>query len=193
MMQFTHSLEPRGWILGSLVAVVFLALSYGLARGRSRPWVRTLCGFLRLVAIVGLVLCLLEPQWVEKAVHPRRARLAVLVDTSRSMATTDVPGSRLAAARAWIDRHVSAAKPDSVDLLPLRFSDSLLPDTNGVTAAADGPSTGLSRALESLLALPPEAPLTGVLLVSDGIETEGLDPEAAARRLRRHEIGRAHV
>ena len=62
MMQFTHSLEPRGWILGGLVAVVFLALSYGLARGRSRPWVRTLCGLLRLVAIVGLVLCLLEPQ-----------------------------------------------------------------------------------------------------------------------------------
>ena len=192
MMQFTHSLEPRGWILGGLVAVGFLALSYGLARGRSRPWVRTLCGFLRFTAIAGLVLCLLEPQWVEKTVHPRRARLAVLVDTSRSMATTDVPGSRLAAARAWIDRHVSAAKPDTVDLLPLRFSDTLLPDTNGVTAAADGPSTGLSRALESLLALPPEAPLTGVLLVSDGIETEGLDPEAAARRLRRHGL-RVHT
>jgi hypothetical protein len=61
-----------------------------------------------------------------------------------------------------------------------------------VTAAADGPSTGLSRALESLLALPPEAPLTGVLLVSDGIETEGLDPEAAARRLRRHGL-RVHT
>lgn len=192
MMQFTHSLEPRWWIAVGIAAVVFLALSYGLARGRTRPWVRTLCGFLRLTAIAGLVICLLEPQWIEKTVHPRRSRLAVLVDTSRSMATTDVPGGRLEAARTWIARHVIAAKPDTVDVLPLRFSQSVTVETNGIRNTADGPASGISRALDSLLALPPEEALTGVLLVSDGIETEGQDPETAARRLRRHGL-RVHT
>ena len=192
MMQFTRLPEPRWLILGGIVLLGLLALSYGFARGRSRPWVRTLCGLLRLTAITGLVLCLLDPQWIEKTVHPRRARLAVLVDTSRSMATTDVPGGRLAAAREWIARHVVTAKPGTVDVLPLRFSDTLTPETNGVASAAEGPSTGISRALDSLLMLPPDEPLTGVLLVSDGIETEGQDPEAAARRLRRHGL-RVHT
>ena len=92
MMQFTRLPEPRWLILGGIILLGLLALSYGFARGRSRPWVRTLCGLLRLTAITGLVLCLLDPQWIEKTVHPRRTRFAVLVDTSRSMATTDVPG-----------------------------------------------------------------------------------------------------
>lgn len=192
MMQFTQLPEPRWLVLAGIIIVSLVALSYGLARGRTQPWVRTLCGLMRLTAIVGLVLCLLDPQWIEKTVHPRRARLAVLIDTSRSMATTDVPGGRLAAARAWIDRHVLPAKPGAVDVLALRFSDRVTLETNGVATQAEGPSSGLSRALDSLLTLPPEDPLTGVLLVSDGIETEGLDPEAAARRLRRHGL-RVHT
>lgn len=192
MMQFTRLPDPRWLILAAILVLGLLALSYGSARGRSRPWIRMLCGLLRLSALVGLVLCLLDPQWIEKTVHPRRARLAVLLDTSRSMATTDVPGGRLPAAREWIARHVVAGKPPTVDVLPLRFSDTLALETNGVASPAEGPSTGISRALDSLLTLPPEEPLTGVLLVSDGIETEGQDPEAAARRLRRHGL-RVHT
>lgn len=187
MMQFTQMPEPRWLVLGGLIIMGLLITSYAWARGRSQPWVRTLCAFLRLLAIVGLVLCLLDPQWIEKTIHSRRARLAILVDTSRSMATTDVPGGRLTAARNWMERHVAAAKPENVDLLQLRFSETTTVETNrSILSQADGPSSGISRALESLLSLPPEEPLTGVLLVSDGIETEGRDPEAAARRLRRH-------
>jgi hypothetical protein len=85
MMQFTQLPEPRWLVLAGIIIVSLVALSYGLARGRTQPWVRTLCGLMRLTAIVGLVLCLLDPQWIEKTVHPRRARLAVLIDTSRSM------------------------------------------------------------------------------------------------------------
>jgi hypothetical protein len=192
MMQFTQLPEPRWLILAGIVTVSLLALSYGYARGRTLPWVRVLCGLLRLTAIVGLVLCLLDPQWIEKIIHPRRTRLAVLIDTSRSMATTDIPEGRLTAARAWIARHVLPAKPDSVDVLALRFSDVMSLETNGVAGPAEGPSSGISRALDSLLTLPPEDPLTSVLLVSDGIETDGLDPETAARRLRRHGL-RVHT
>ena len=189
MMQFTQLPEPRWLVLGGLIIMGLLITSYAWARGRSQPWVRALCAFLRLLAIVGLVLCLLDPQWIEKTIHSRRARLAILVDTSRSMATTDVPGGRLASARNWMERHVAAAKPENVDLLQLRFSETITVETNRpILSQADGPSSGISRALESLLSLPPEEPLTGVLLVSDGIETEGRDPEAAARRLRRHGV-----
>lgn len=193
MMQFLQLPDPRWLVFGGLAATVLVASSYSLARGRSQPWVRGLCAFLRMASFTGLVVCLLDPQWVEKIVRPRKARVAVLVDTSRSMATGDLPGGRLAAARSWIGRHVLEAKPATVDVLSLRFSDSVSLETNSVAGPADGAASGLSRALESLLALaPPEEPLSGVLLVSDGIETEGRDPEAAARRLRRHGL-RVHT
>ena len=192
MMQFSQTPDPRWLIAGGLAVTVLVAVSHALARGRSQPWVRGVCAFLRMTSLAGLVLCLLDPQWVEKIVQPRKARVAVLVDTSRSMATGDVPEGRLGAARSWIARHVLTAKPDTVEVLGLRFSASVTAETNGVAGAADGPSSGLGRALESLLSLPPEEPLAGVLLVSDGIETEGRDPEAAARRLRRHGL-RVHT
>ena len=48
MMQFTQLPEPRWLVLAGIVIVSLLALSYGFARGRTQPWVRALCGLLRL-------------------------------------------------------------------------------------------------------------------------------------------------
>ena len=192
MMRFTLLPEPHWLVLGGFITVALLIASYASARGRTQRWVRGLCAFLRLLAIVGLVVCLLDPQWIEKTIHPRRARLAVLLDTSRSMATADVAGGRLGAAQAWIERHLRSTLPDSIDLLRLRFSDTVAMETNSAPSRAEGPSSAIAKALDSLTHLPTGEPVTGVLLVSDGIETGGLDPADSARRLRRHGL-RVHT
>jgi uncharacterized membrane protein len=186
MTQFTHLPENRWLVAGGLTALVFLVVSYATAKGRAGGFPRAFCTLLRALVVAALTVCLLDPQWVEKRTRHHKARLAVLFDTSKSMATVDVPGSRLGAARSWIAWNIEGRKPADVELVRYGFSDRLAPDTNGPTAA--GKASALAGALESMLAAPGDAPLTGVVLVSDGIETTTASPEAAARRLQRRGI-----
>ena len=188
MTEFTHPPDWR-WILGiGAVAAIAIALSYAFARGRAGAVVRTACTLLRLLAIAGLVICLLDPNHVRKILHPHKARLAVVFDTSQSMATADVPGGRLAAARAWADRHVIRGLPKGVEIASLTFSDTLRRPSNNVPLSATGSVSAIAGALGSLLAAPADDSLSGILLVSDGIETTSQSPEAAARQFRRRGI-----
>ena len=188
MTQFTEMPDGRWLALAGGVVLVILAVSYFSARGRaSRPW----CTFLLVLrcAVMGAIIaCLLNPQWVEKIPHFLPGRLAVLLDTSKSMATQDVPGGRLQAARDWCEREVMASKPANLDVATFGFSDAIVPLASLKNASATGGMTALSSALANLLAAPSDPPLTGVLLLSDGIETSTQAPEAVARQFRRQGI-----
>jgi len=188
MTQFTHLPETRWLVAGALAALALIVASYATAKGRAGGVPRAVCTLLRALVVGALTVCLLDPQWVEKITKHHKARLAVLFDTSKSMATVDVPGGRLAAARGWVARNIGARKPADVDLLAYGFSERLAAETNGPAAAANGKVSAIAAALESMLSAPGDAPLTGVVLVSDGIETTSASPEAAARRLQRRGI-----
>lgn len=187
MTQFTHLPETRWLLAGGAVALVFLAVSYATAKGRAGGVPRTVGTLLRALVLAALTVCLLDPQWVEKNTRHHKARLAVLLDTSQSMGTRDVGEGRLHAGREWVRKNVSAKKPSDVEVEFFGFSDRVVRDTN-FAAAPVGKASALAAALESMLATPGDAPLTGVLLVSDGIETTTSSPEAAARRLQRRGI-----
>lgn len=188
MTQFTYMPETRWLVTGGVVAVTMLAASYFFAKGRAGRATRLFCAVLRALVVGALTVCLLDPQWVEKITKSHKARLAVLFDSSKSMATTDVPGGRLAAARQWVDKNITRKKPAEVDVLSYRFSDRLAPETNALAAAPTGGVSAIGRALEEMLSAPGDDPLTGVVLVSDGIETTDAVPEAVARRLQRRGI-----
>ena len=188
MTQFTFMPDWR-WLVGTgALTAVILAVSYYRARGRAAaPW-RALLFTLRCLAIALLVVCLLDPQWVEKIPHQPTARLAVLLDTSRSMATQDVPGGRLARAQAWVQKQILQGKPAALDVSAFSFSQGITPLPNLNAASPTGAVTALASALESLLTVPAENPLTGIVLLSDGIETSPQSPEAVARQFRRKGI-----
>lgn len=187
MTQFTHLPETRWLLAGGAVALVFLAVSYFTAKGRAGGVPRAVGTLLRALVLGALTVCLLDPQWVEKNTRHHKARLAVLLDTSQSMGTRDVGEGRLHAGREWVRKNVTSKKPLDVEVEYFGFSDRVVRDTN-FAAAPVGKSSALASALESMLATPGDAPLTGVLLVSDGIETTASSPEAAARRLQRRGI-----
>src|SRR5687768_8840674 len=102
MIEFTY-LPGIHWLAaGGVVTLAALALSYRWAKGRSSGRLRWLLAGLRALAIALVVFCLLGPEWVEAIKRQPKSRLAVLLDTSRSMKVKDVPGGRLAAAKEWL-------------------------------------------------------------------------------------------
>lgn len=194
MTEFTQPFPwpvlAAGCALAALVVVASHLWAKGSKAGRGGP-IHAVLVLLRVMAMAILVVCLLDPHRVERIAHPRRVRMAVLVDTSRSMATADVPGGRLAASQAWLE----ALRPqlaDGVELVPLSFDESVRPWTNpppsGAAQAPAGPSSAIAAALDAVASDRSDEPLTGVLLLSDGIETTLQSPEDAARRLRRRGI-----
>jgi len=188
MTEFSHP-PDWSWLSGlGAAAVLLISLSYAFARGRGGPVVRTVCAALRITAIAVLVVCLLDPQHVQRLLHPHKARIAIVMDASQSMATTDTAGGRLAAARAWTDKHILKDLPAGVEIVPLVFSDVLRRSTNNTPLNATGTVSAIAGALGSLLATPGDESLTGVVLLSDGIETTTQSPETVARQFRRRGI-----
>lgn len=188
MTQFNYLPDWRWLVAGGGLAVAVLAISYHLARGRAERGWRFVLLALRCLAIALIVACLLDPQWVEKITHQQPARLAVLLDTSKSMATQDVPGGRLAAARDWCQRQIIEGKPARLEVSAFSFSQAIAPLPDLKTASPTGAVTALTSALENLLAAPRDQALSGVVLLSDGIETSTQSPEAVAREFRRKGI-----
>ena len=153
-----------------------------------------------------LVTAFARPQ-AEVQVPRERATVLVAVDVSVSMQAQDVDPSRFAAAREAADRFV-AELPDSFSVGLVAFAGSArlavppTPDRATVRAGIDalvlGPGTAIGEAvftaLDGLTAAdtgttgaqgPPPA---RVVLLSDGTNTEGRSPEAAAEAARAAEV-----
>src|SRR5690349_14611384 len=96
MIEFGQVLRTSWLVVGVVFLVALVGTSYWWARGNSRRGLRVALAALRWTIIAAVMVCLLNPEWVEAIKHQQRARFAVLVDTSRSMGTTDVGASRLA-------------------------------------------------------------------------------------------------
>jgi Ca-activated chloride channel homolog len=165
-----------------------------------RPgWRRHLPYALYGLALAGLALALARPE-ITVAVPDERASIVLATDTSGSMQATDVPPSRLVAAReagldfldgvprevrvgAVIFNHtVQAIEPPATDREPVRHALERLRPSGG---------TATGEALASSLSLVEQTGTRGrpapaaIVLLSDGASTHGRDPlpvaEEAAR------------
>ncbi|HEY6548643.1 MAG TPA: VWA domain-containing protein, partial [Vicinamibacteria bacterium] len=167
-----------------------------VVRAESERWRFVRLGLV-LAAALGLVLALARPQWgkVREKVEREGADIVLLLDTSGSMATADVPPSRFFLARAALMNLVTRLEGDrfglvafegeAYPLVPLTldadavglFLDSIEPGflpTPGSSLAE-----GVSRGLE--LFADPTRPHKVMVLVSDGEDLEGEVPAAVSR------------
>jgi hypothetical protein len=171
-----------------LVGILFVAWSYRRSRGVLTPRARRWLAGLRASVMLLLLLCLANPEHVEKPVPPKTAgrALTVLVDRSASMSTPDHRGAtRLAdAVRRW--RQVEpAAKQEFSNVNYWRFdrevrSAASLDDA--VNTGAPGNETHLFAALRHSLEENPG----GIVCLTDGLDTSDeaagkFAMEAAAR------------
>jgi uncharacterized membrane protein len=188
MIDFTY-LPGVWWLIGGgmLLAAALLA-SYLRAKGRSSRGLRVSLSALRWVIVAGLIFCLFDPEWLEAVKRQPKSRVAVLLDSSRSMSIKDLPQQRLAAARDWIQRELAPAVPPNFLVNYYTFDEALSPVKALSSTEPSGDATGIADALEGLLSVPSDDPLTGVVLCSDGIENVRKDLEAVARTYRRKGI-----
>ena len=138
----------------------------------------------RLTIIGAVVVMLNQPETVQRFVPQQRPTLAVLVDASRSMDTTDVrrgalqsvpPLSRRAAAEPLL-------APETWAELSTRFDVVVTP----FAGEEDGQATDIHQALQHAWRDHPA--LRAVVLASDGDWNRGLPPVQAATELRNRQI-----
>ncbi len=160
------------------------------------------------IAVAATALTLAQPRWgtTEREVERRGVDIVFVLDTSLSMATTDVEPSRLWVAQTLIRQLVRAlaghrmalvqAEGDSVVMVPLTAAGAVIDMLLDAVQPGSLPTPGteLHQALERALSLFPdnggEAPLEGdagkhrvLVLLSDG-EDHGPGVEKIASRLR---------
>lgn len=154
------------------------------------PWRWLLAGWLLGVALLASAFAGPRlPVWVPI----KDAAIAICIDTSGSMAATDVRPSRAAAARAAAQAFIEGTPPGTriaivafatqaalmapltADRTRLQLALEELPTPNGATAIGDA----LALAAQQL---PPRAD-RAILLVTDGVNNSGIDPLGVAQRL----------
>ncbi len=157
---------------------------------------RVLPGVLLATAVAALVLALAKPQ-VTVAVPVERASVMLVTDASGSMQATDVAPTRLDAARNAVNKFLGEV-PKAMRVGLLTYSSTVeslenpttdreqIRDAAGAITAGGGTATGdaLAAALERLQSTQSKtdpAP-SAILLLSDGMTSQGVDPLEIARK-----------
>lgn len=193
MIELSYHPDWR-WVALAALGVAALAFwSYHGGVNRPRGAAAFALVSLRLLTLCAVAGCLLDPHRVERIEHQQPVRIAVLLDTSRSMGVQDLGQNRLAAARSWFQEDFLPSVPAHASVSVFAFSQSAtllnsnLPPNPGVmdNVLPEGGSTGIADVLDNVLTGASSEPLQSVILCSDGIDTTHSDAVAVARLYRR--------
>lgn len=171
-------LGARNWLgpAAVLVAAASAVLVWNYRRSPARGWVRIVAPLLKLLGIVLLGVCLVEPLYTGTRPRPGSNLFLVVADTSRSLELTN-PGAaktrgeevsrQLAIDSPWLTRLAQ-----DFDLRRYTFDSALKPvqDYSGLTFTGDASS--LSTSLHALRDRFRGQPVAGILLLSDGNATD---------------------
>ncbi|MEY2410328.1 MAG: hypothetical protein QOF48_2998 [Verrucomicrobiota bacterium] len=164
-------------------AAAFLAVAGGLLWWSYRfapasPGLRAACVGLKLIGLLALAACLLEPLWTRQRVKPGANFFVVLADNSQGLQIKDRAGTgtRGEALRALLVGPQSSpwqAKLDENFQVRRYLFDTRVQSTRDFSELAfEGRSTALASALKSIAARYHGQPLAGVLLLSGGNATD---------------------
>ncbi len=160
----------------AIAAVAVTAMTYATVRMTGGRRDRLILTLLRVAALAVVLGCLFRPILVVRAAVPQQNFLAVLLDDSRSMQIADWQGqSRSAFVRQAFgsrEQGLLQALSKRFEVRVFRFSSS----TRRLGSARDltftGTQTKLGPALDSVREELGGVPLAGVVLVTDGADTD---------------------
>ena len=179
MPSATLTFSGLNWLLPAAVLLVgaAFALAWSYRASSTQP-LRKVCFALKLLGIVALALCLLEPLWLGQRVRPGANFFAVVADNSQGLQIHDRGDtlSRGDALRTLVEPGTGTGWQSALaDTFEVRryFFDSRLQATGDFHELNfDGRSTALGTALRSLSDRFQGRPLAGVLLLTDGNATD---------------------
>jgi uncharacterized membrane protein len=168
-----------GWpltLLYSLVALCAVLVVIALFRKRHslRWWQLLMLGTLQIAMLALALAVVWQPALVNKRLLPGENAVAIMLDTSSSMALTDDgTTTRMAQAQQLLSPDSLKALASTYQLLPYAFSGGAqrLDDFN--TLPAPGPSTVLGRSLLDTLRQASGNSLGAVVVISDGADNNG--------------------
>jgi uncharacterized membrane protein len=167
------------WLIPSAILSGFLAILivWNYRRSQGPRWVKFTCAGLKLLGIVALGLCLLEPLLTGTRPQPGANVFVVLVDNSQSMQVRD--GDSSEASRAdWVKRLLEGNAAWRTRLGQDFDTRNYIFDTHlrGVKGfdgmGFDGRASSLHASLASVVKRYQGRPLAGILLLSDGNATD---------------------
>ncbi len=178
----------RGWPLWLLFALAALGLAAILATlwRRQLSWPRALTlGALQFVFLALALLLLWRPVLNVEEIKDRENVVAVLVDSSGSMDTSDEENAptRRAQAMAALGDGVLEEIGKRSDLRLFSFSDRARPVDRLQDIGAGAASTRIGEALDTVTQMAASVPVAAVVLVSDGADTGDTLGEAALAQL----------
>lgn len=162
-------------VAGLLVAAV-VGYSYLRPRARASALDRGLMAGLRASALAVIVLCLLQPTLVLRAVVPQRNFVGILIDDSHSMTLPDEggkPRSQFIADQLGPEGPLMKALAERFAVRTYAFNSKTgrITDPTGLTYA--GTRTDIAGALNAVREDLSSVPLSGIVVVTDGADNGG--------------------
>src|SRR5688572_5073797 len=179
MFLATLLFSGRDWLLVAAVfAVVALSLLvWSYNRSGVSGGVRAACLLLKLIGVLALAACLLEPLWSRERARPGANYFAVLADNSQGMNIKDRGAAQSRGEQ--LQGLLTAEKPAWQPVLDENFQlrrylfDSRLQSSRDFSELAfDGRVSSMTTALRTLADRYQGQPLAGVLLFTDGNATD---------------------
>jgi uncharacterized membrane protein len=163
-------------LLAISAALIATAIAWSLWRGLHDRRRAVVSGALRIAALLLLVLLFLQPQKRRDEVTILRPQLAVLIDTSESMAgpVDESQPSRADRVREWLASPALAKARDAFDVRLFGFDtkvDDLPADAKN--AKFQGGGSNVVLAVNQVLERFRGQPLAAIALLSDGLDTSG--------------------
>lgn len=171
-------IAAKDWLWPVIAVLVVLAAGviWNYWRAPARTGIRTACAFLKIVGLLALAACLLEPLWTGQRARPGANFFLLVADNSQGMQVKDngVQLTRGELLRDLLTAESSWARTLDEHFQVRRYSfDSRLQNTdNFAELAFDGRATSLGSALRTIRERYQKQPLAGVLLFSDGNATD---------------------
>jgi uncharacterized membrane protein len=169
----------RDWLapVAVVLAVAVVLLLRGYAASGAEPRIRGLCLALKLLGLVALGLCLLEPHWSGERARPGANHFVIIADNSQGMQIKDrdASESRAEVLRKLLKADQSAwqSKLDENFQAARYLFDSRLISTKDFSELNfDGRASAIGASLRGVKERFANRPLAGVLLLTDGNATD---------------------
>ncbi|MHB0959004.1 MAG: glutamine amidotransferase [Pirellulaceae bacterium] len=169
------------WPALGLGSVGLLAVLVAYARSAARTRIRVLAATLKVLALLGLVFCLIEPQLSDSRPKAGANLFVVLADDSQSLQVRD-PGlnssraeevrRRLAPGQAW-----QTSLQQGFDVRTYAFDARLRPLQDVTALRFEGTDTALAGSLHTLAQRYRDRSVSGILLFTDGLMTDAEELE----------------
>jgi len=168
---------PWVWPAGAVLVLALLLLAWSYRRAaRVGPTSRIALG-LKLLGILALALCLVEPLWSGRRAKAGANVFAVVADNSSSMSVRDADASagRGATLQGLLNAGQTgwlAAIAENFQLRQYLFDSRLRRTTDFADLAFDGKASAVGATLRTLAERYRGRPLAGILLLTDGCATD---------------------